>query len=183
MSEWTEHNFAHGPLRRWLSATGSLSARLASTGDVFSVQVLRQGRMPLQMDEATALGVAGVRQGYVREVLLKVDGQTLVFARSVTTHAHSLGAWRSVRGLGTRPLADVLFKRSGITRQALQYQRFKPGTALPRQVQQLCPGAARSLPARRSVFLRQREPLLVMEVFVANKFGQRALAADQKGGR
>lgn len=183
MSEWTDHNFAHGALRRWLAATGSLSARLARTGDVFSVQVLRQGRMPLQVDEAAALGVAGARQGYVREVLLKVDGQTVVFARSVTTHAHSLGAWRSVRGLGTRPLADVLFKRSGITRQALRYQRFKPGTALPRQVQQHCPGAPRSLSARRSVFLRQGEPLLVMEAFVANRFGQRAPAVNQKGGR
>jgi len=179
MSEWTEHNFAHGPLRRWLSATGSLSARLARTGDVFSVQVLRQGRMPLLADEAAALGVMATRQGYVREVLLKVDDQTLVFARSVTTHAHSLGAWRSVRGLGTRPLADVLFKHLGITRQVLQFQRFKPGTALPRQVQQLCSGAPRSLPARRSVFLRQGELLLVMEVFVANRFGQRASAAYQ----
>jgi chorismate-pyruvate lyase len=77
----------------------------------------------------------------------------------------------------------VLFKRSCITRQALQYQRFKPGSTLPRQVQQLCPGAARSLPARRSVFLRQGAPLLVMEVFVANRFGQRVLMARQKGER
>ena len=175
---WSEHNFAHGPLRRWLAATGSLSARLARTGDVFSVQVLRQGRLPLLPDEAAALGVADARLGYVREVLLKVDGQTVVFARSVTAHAHSLGAWRSVRGLGSRPLADVLFKRSGITRQALQYQRFKPATALQRQVQQLCPGAPRSLPARRSVFLRQGAPLVVMEVFVTSRFGQRTSPAS-----
>jgi len=178
MMGWRTHNVAHGPLRRWLAATGSLSARLARTGDVFSVQVLRQGRMPLQPDEAAALGVMGARLGYGREVLLKVDGQTLVFARSVTAHAHSLGAWRSVRGLGSRPLADVLFKRSGITRQALQYRRFKPGCALQRQVRQLCPEAPRSLPTRRSVFLRQGEPLLVMEAFVASRFGERRSTAS-----
>ena len=167
MSGWTDHNFGHAGLGRWLAATGSLSARLAACGDVFSVQVLRQGRLPLTEDEARALGVAGGRTGYVREVLLKVDGHTVVFARSVTAHAHSLGAWRSVRGLGTRPLADVLFKCSGIIRQPMQYRQFKPNTALPRWVQRLCPGVPASLPARRSVFLRQQAPLLVMEVFLA----------------
>ena len=167
MSGWTDHNFGHGGLGRWLAATGSLSARLAACGDVFSVQVLRQGRLPLMVDEALALGVAGRRDGYVREVLLKVDGVPVVFARSVTAHAHSLGAWRSVRGLGTRPLADVLFRRSGITRLPMQFRQFKPNTALPRQVQRVRPGAPRSLLARRSVFLRQQAPLLVMEVFLA----------------
>jgi chorismate--pyruvate lyase len=167
MSNWTPHNFGHGGLGRWLAARGSLSARLAASGDVFSVQVLRQGRLPLTVDEAQALGVQQGRCGYVREVLLKVDGITVVFARSVTAHAHSLGAWRSLRGLGARPLADVLFRRSGIARLPLQYHQFKPNTALPRQVQQVCPGAPRCLPARRSVFLRQQAPLLVMEVFLA----------------
>lgn len=167
MSGWTDHNFGHGGLGRWLAATGSLSARLAASGDVFSVQVLRQGRLPLTVDEAQALGVAGRRDGYVREVLLKVDGVPVVFARSVTAHEHSLGAWRSVRGLGTRPLADVLFRRSGITRQPMQFKQFKPNTALPRQIQRVRPGAPRSLSARRSVFLRQQAPLLVMEVFLA----------------
>lgn len=167
MMRWTPHNFSHGDLGRWLQASGSLSARLAASGTVFSVQVLRQGRMPLTQDEARALGVVGPCVGYVREVLLRVDGVSVVFARSVTEHAHSLGAWRSVRGLGTRPLANVLFTRSGITRQAMQYRQFSPHSALLRQVQQLCPEVPRSLSARRSVFLRQGAPLMVMEVFIA----------------
>lgn len=167
MRRWTLHNFAQGDFGRWLQANGSLSARLAATGEVFSVQVLRQGRMPLTEDEGQALGVVGHRLGYVREVLLKVDGVSVVFARSVTEHAHSLGAWRSVRGLGTRPLANVLFTRSGITRQPMQYRQFSPHSALLRQVQQVCPGVPRSLKARRSVFLRAAAPLLVMEVFIA----------------
>ncbi|OLP06193.1 chorismate--pyruvate lyase family protein [Rhodoferax antarcticus] len=177
MMRWTPYNFAQGGMGRWLQATGSLSARLAATGKVFSVQVLRQGRMPLTEDEAQALGVAGPRLGYVREVLLKVDGVSVVFARSVTAHAHSLGAWRSVRGLGTRPLANVLFTRSGITRQAMQYRQFGPHSALLRQVQQLCAGVPRGLSARRSVFMRQCAPLLVMEVFIAPQAAWRWPAA------
>ncbi len=167
MRRWTQRNFAQGGLGRWLQASGSLSARLAASGTVFSVQVLRQGRMPLTEDEAQALGAAGQRLGYVREVLLKVDGVSVVFARSATEHVHSLGAWRAMRGLGTRPLANVLFTRSGITRLGMQYRQFSPHSALLRQVQQLCPGVPRSLSARRSVFMRQRAPLLVMEVFIA----------------
>ncbi len=189
MMRWTERNFARGDLRRWLQATGSLSARLAATGEVFSVQVIGQGRQPLTRSEALALGLTGPAAGHVREVLLKVDGVPRVLARSVTTQPDSLGAWRAVRGLGSRPLADVLFRRSGIVRQPLQYRLAQPATALRRQVGRAwqraqspaptvpaplpatgCPvgqALARSLPVRRSVFLRQGAPLLVMEVFIA----------------
>ena len=188
MMRWTDHNFARGGLRRWLQATGSLSARLAATGEVFSVQVIRQGRQPLTRSEAQALGLKSHGIGHAREVLLKVDGTPLVLARSVTTQPDSLGAWRAVRGLGSRPLADVLFRRSGITRQPLQYRQARPATPLRRQVGRAwqraqsagtamptaLPAASgallalpRSLPARRSVFVRKGAPLLVMEVFIA----------------
>ena len=183
MKPWTSRNFVHGPLRRWLQACGSLSARLAATGDVFSVQVLRQGREALTSDEAQALGVHVGRAGYAREVLLRVDGRALVFARSVTTHADSLAAWRSVRGLGTRPLADVLFKRSGIARGPLRYSQLAPTAVLHRRVSQHLrlshsptpqDSLPRSLSARRSVFERRGAPLLVMEVFIASGSAWRA---------
>lgn len=175
MKHWTSRNFARGPLRRWLKATGSLSAHLAATGSVFSVQVLRQRREALRSDEAQALGLHAGRAGYAREVLLRVDGRALVFARSVTTHADSLAAWRSVRGLGTRPLADVLFKRSGITRGPLRYRQLAPSTVIHRRVSQHWHASRdpsqqdrlpRSLSARRSAFERRGAPLLVMEVFL-----------------
>ena len=45
---WKASPAARGGLRRWLQAPGSLSARLAATGHVFSVQVLAQGRQAAQ---------------------------------------------------------------------------------------------------------------------------------------
>ena len=170
---WQAFTSARGGLRQWLQATGSLSARLAATGQTFSVQVLAQGRQPLNADEAHALGLAGQRIGYAREVLLRVDGRPLVFARSVTAHADSVGAWRSVRGLGSRPLADVLFKRPDIARAPLAYRQLQRQSPLQRHVArswQLATGASlgqRALPARRSVFTRHGATLLVMEVFAA----------------
>jgi len=170
---WQAFTSARGGLRQWLQATGSLSARLAATGQTFSVQVLAQGRQPLNADEARALDLAGQRIGYAREVLLRVDGRPLVFARSVTAHADSVGAWRSVRGLGSRPLADVLFKRPDIARAPLAYRQLQRQSPLQRHVArswQLATGASlgqRALPARRSVFTRHGATLLVMEVFAA----------------
>lgn len=171
---WKASPAARGGLRRWLQAPGSLSARLAATGDVFSVQVLAQGRQALSVDEARALGRGAQRTGYVREVLLRMDGKAMVFARSVTAYGDSVGAWRSVRGLGSRPLADVLFRRSGITRQPLAFTQLKRQSQLQRHVARswqsaaCTPMAPAALPARRSVFMRHGAALLVMEVFAAS---------------
>lgn len=171
MNAWTLQNSQRGQVRRWVGATGSLSARLAAAGEVFSVQVLNQGRQKLGLEEALALGLPGRQSGYVREVVLRVDGVAVVFARSVTPHAASLGPWRAIRGLGSRPLADVLFKRKGIERSPLAFLSIKPSSRLSRHVacgwQQATESAVavRVLPARRSVFKRRGAPLLVMEIF------------------
>lgn len=170
---WRTLTPTRGGLRRWLLASGSLSARLAAAGDRFSVQVLAQGRQPLTLDESRALGLGGRRIGYAREVLLRVDGQPMVFARSVTAHTASVGAWRSVRGLGSRPLADVLFKRSGISRAPLAYSPLTRQGPLQRHVASSWLAATgmalghQALQARRSVFTRHGATLLVMEVFAA----------------
>jgi len=173
MKGWRNRNVQRGNRRRWLGAAGSLSARLAGAGQRFSVQVLSQGLQPLHPDEARALGLSRRKAGYVREVLLRVDDAAVVFARSVTTHPHSQGPWRSIRGLGTRPLADVLFRPHGMARTPLQFASVPPTSPLHRHVAQAWLGgtgaalSSRTLPARRSVFTRSAAPLLVMEVFAA----------------
>lgn len=176
MMGWTFKNSERGQIRRWVGASGSLSAHLAGagSGSGFAVQVLKQGRQQLGLDEARALGLPGPRAGYMREVVLRVDGVAVVFARSVTLHAHSQGPWRSIRGLGVRPLADVLFRRTGISRSPMAFTRVKPSSRLSRDVASAWqkatgqPAAVRALPARRSVFTRCRAPLLVMEIFAAH---------------
>jgi chorismate lyase len=171
MTIWSTHNGFERRVRRWLGASGSLSARLARNGTSFTVRVLKQGMEHLHPDEASALGLPGRRPGYVREVVLSVDGVPVVFARSVTAHAHSVGPWRSIRGLGTRPLADVLFKRKGIRRAPLEFASLPPASRLGRDVEKAwryATGqavAAGALPVRRSTFTRCGAPLLVMEVF------------------
>jgi len=185
---WSRRNFARGALRRWLQAPGSLSARLAATGPRFSVQVLGQGRSPLTADEARALGHPAQRVGYRREVLLRVDGAPRVLARSVTALTDSHGAWRAVRGLGTRPLADVLFKRLGIARAQLSYAKLTPASAPQRAARKQwsratgAPLPQRALPARRSAFRRGAKSLLVTEIFVASDWQWSDAARNAKTG-
>ncbi len=173
MTLWSRRNSQHGTRRGWLGARGSLSARLAGAGQSFGVQVLRQGRQRMRADEARALGRTRLGPAYVREVLLRVDDIPVVFARSVTWHASSNGPWRSLRGLGTRPLADVLFQRLGLERMPLEFARFKPASRWQRDVAHAWrlattnPLTIKSVPARRSVFTRYGAALLVMEVFAA----------------
>ena len=173
MTAWSTRNGFARQVRPWLEASGSLSARLAQPGTQFPVQVLNQGMQPLHADEARALGLSGRSMGYVREVVLSVDGVPVVFARSVTSHTHSIGPWRAIRGLGTRPLADVLFKRLGISRTPMAFAHLTPASGLARHVETAWAKStgqtvkAGVLPARRSVFTRHGAPLLVMEVFAS----------------
>jgi chorismate--pyruvate lyase len=170
---WTTRNPFRGKVRAWVGATGSLSARLAAAGQGFGVQLLAHGRQALSLDEARALGLSGVQAAYVREVVLHVNGVQVVFARSVTPYAASRGPWRAIRGLGLRPLADVLFARQSVTRSPLVFSALKTSGPLRRQVghrwQRTGSGALPfgTLPARRSVFTQGGVPLLVMEVFAS----------------
>ena len=159
-------------LRQWLDASGSLSRRLAALGERFEVQTLQQGPRRLSRAEATDLMPHRHVRGWVREVLLRVDGVPLVWARSVATRRALNGPWRALRGLGTRPLADLLFKDPRVQRTPLRHERLAPhgplACHLERQWRLANDGAP--LPrgmvwARSSVFHRRGAPLRVMEAF------------------
>ena len=99
-------------LQFWLQAEGSLTARLRQFGPV-QVQVQRQGHMALWVPEQQDVRQRG---GYVREVVLLLNGRPAVWARSVTSMAASRGPWRALQGLGTRPLAELLFAARPVAR-------------------------------------------------------------------
>ncbi len=133
---------------------GSLTARLARGGAI-SVEVLRSGWQPARPDEAAALGLARPGQRvYVREVCVSRNGQPAVLARSATTRAGILGPWRGLRSLGRQPLATLLWSDPRIRRGPFEYT-WLPG-----------PSPAKRLPARRSCFWRDGQPLVVREAFV-----------------
>lgn len=159
-------------MRQWLSAPGSLTARLRLHGTV-RVEVLAQGRRRLWPQERRALGCC---VGHVREVVLRIDERPAVWARSSVPARAVKGPWQAIRGLGTRPLAELLFSHRAVRRGPLQTLRLsahdKAGAQLARQWAGLNtpppPAGQRSLPprwARHSLFRHHGQPLQVLEAF------------------
>lgn len=155
-------------LRHWLRAEGSLTARLRCFG---TVEVLVQQQAALSL---WPLEQADLRQrcGYVREVVLLVDGRAAVWARSATSLTAIKGPWRAMQGLGTRPLAELLFTSPQVQRGPMHRHHLpKSGlmhTQVRRQwldVQRLREPAGMPQWARSSVFWRDGQGLRVMEAF------------------
>jgi chorismate--pyruvate lyase len=166
-------------LRRWQHAPGSLTARLKALGERFEVLTLRQGVAPLLAEERRVLGSG---RHLVREVILKVDGRPLVWARSVAP-AHALaGPWRALAGLGARPLGQLLFDDARVARSPLVAHRWGCGCKEYGRVRRDWleftgagwPGAV--VAGRSSVFVRQGAKLRVFEAF-APGLGARGLIA------
>ena len=158
-------------LRDWLRAPGSLSRRLARLGQRFEVQVLRQGVAPFRTLERLALGLPPRGLTVVREVILRVDGEPLVWARSAVHQRATTGPWRALKGLGARPLAHLLYDDHRISRSELQPRRLsRPGHTRRHAAHQWQSATGEAISpqmlwSRNSVFSRGGAQLRVMELF------------------
>jgi len=158
-------------LRDWLRAPGSLSRRLARLGGRFDVQLLRQAVAPFRARERAALGLPPRGLTVVREVILRVDGEPLVWARSALHQRATNGPWRALKGLGSRPLAHLLYDDSRIHRSELQPRRLaRQGHTRRHAARQWLAATGTAMPAqmlwsRNSVFSRSGAQLRVMELF------------------
>jgi chorismate--pyruvate lyase len=155
----------------WLTAPGSLTARLMAHGPV-TVQRCRQGTARFTAQERRVLGACS---GHVREVVLSVAGQPAVWARSATLTRGLKGPWKAIRGLGTRPLAELLFSHARVLRGPLVQHAWRRGSPEQRRAcadlaasDTLGRVSSRTPPrwARASVFSHQGQPLRVMEAFL-----------------
>jgi len=158
-------------LRDWLRAPGSLSRRLARLGQRFEVQVLSQRTQPLRSHERLALGLPRRGCTLVREVLLRVDGVPLVWARSALHKSALAGPWRALKGLGPLPLANLLYADRRVVRSELRPRRLARHGHTRRHLQRQwlaatgSPPSAQMLWSRNSVFRRCGAQLRVMELF------------------
>jgi len=182
---WQAEPAASAPLlvKRWLSRPGALTAGLRALG-TFRLRVLAEYAQGVPPDEAHGMGLRPGAPVWVREIIMSIDGVDAVMARSLTPLTASHSVWQGMRRLRTRPLADMLYHDSGIRRSAFACSRVGRGIALHKPA--CAAGAAgaadcggRSLLwARRSVFWREGQPLLVAECFLP---GFWALASGGRG--
>lgn len=164
-------------LRGWLRAPGSLSRRLARLGERFEVQVLSQRTAPFRQQERLALGLPRRGCTLVREVILRVDGRPLVWARSSLHRSALAGPWKALKGLGSQPLGHLLYDDRRVSRSELKPRRLARHGHTRRQMQKQWLAAtggaasAQMLWSRNSVFSRRGAQLRVMELFAPELAG------------
>lgn len=144
---------APAEVRDWLADGGSLTRRLQRFG-TFRVVPQRQMIAAPRAEEAALLGLPARQRALVREVLLYVNDQPVVFARSVLPLASLGGANRVLGHMARRSLGAELFRAPRAKRaQVWATQAAVTGGGEP------CWG-------RQSLFLKRGQPLLVAEFFL-----------------
>jgi chorismate--pyruvate lyase len=170
---WHRHVNALAPsaaMRGWLTAGGSLTARLVDHSSAFRVQRLHQRSALSLADEARAIGMHRPGRVWEREVLLRCDGAPVVFAHTVVPLSDSATDWPLFNALGERSLGTTLFYDPLVRRGELEFARLRAGHPLVQRARSAL-GDDRAAPppvyyARRCVYRRHQGTLLVTEVFL-----------------
>jgi chorismate--pyruvate lyase len=167
---WHSHVNALNPppgMRAWLTAGGSLTARLTAHSRVFRVQRLHQRTAKCLFDEARAVGMQRPGRVWEREVLLRCDGVPVVFAHTVVPMSATAADWPLFNALGERSLGSTLFYDPLVKRGELEFARIRAGHPLMQRARAaLGVGEDTILYARRCLYRRHRGTLLVTEVFL-----------------
>ncbi|MEA3588352.1 chorismate lyase [Pseudidiomarina sp. 1APP75-27a] len=147
----------------WLLDPDSLTAKLKSRCQQFSVQLLGQHEASLLADEQRWLGQQ--QACVVREVILWCDQQPWVFARSVFPLQALAQQQLGLKQLGDKPLGEHLFKQPDLRRSSVEVSSFAPDSQVGQLHQQLGFPPA-TLFGRRSCFTAAAQQVLVAEVFI-----------------
>ena len=169
-ARWHAHVNAVGApasMRDWLTADGSLTARLTAHSASFRVQRLHQRTAKCLFDEARVIGMQRPGRVWEREVLLRCDDQPVVFAHTVVPMSATASDWPLFNALGERSLGSTLFYDPQVTRGALEFARIRAGHPLMQRARAALGGDEQTvLYARRCLYRRHRGTLLVTEVFL-----------------
>lgn len=152
--------------KAWLMRPGALTTGLRKLGRL-ELRVLTEFSGGLSTDESSALGLQTRTPVWIREIAMSINGTDCIVARSLTLLRASHGVWQGMRTLRTRPLADILYQESGIIRSDFEVARVHRQMPITHPLRgMMIDAASGSLLARRSVFWRNRSPLLVAECFL-----------------
>jgi chorismate--pyruvate lyase len=173
-ARWHRHvNAVNAPSKvaAWLTAPGSLTARLIAHSGAFRVQRLHQQTALCLPDEAHAIGMPRPGRVLEREVLLRCDGAPVVFAHTVVPLSNSASDWPLFGGLGERSLGTTLFYDPLVRRGQLEFARLRPGHPLLQRAALALHEHGGALDdtlyyARRCLYRRHHGTLLVTEVFL-----------------
>ena len=161
---WRREEFwpSLAPVRGWLLDDGSLTQRLLRTGRAFSLERWQQRWEAPTHGERRLLAMGQRERAMVRQIVMRLDGVPVVFARSVFPVTSLTGSLLRLRRLENQSLGSFLFARSDMRRSPFEIARLEAGDGyLPESLRQAAPCWA-----RRSCFMVSGRTLLVSEVFL-----------------
>lgn len=147
-------------LRAWLTVPDSLTRQLVAVSQEFRVRVICQGQ-----EASLCRAYSAGHRVWVRDVLLELDGQPVIFAHTELSTAQRGPLTRWLARLGTRSLGSLLFTHPGFRRSAIHYCRLDRRHPLYRRA-----AAVAELPstvwARRSCHVLAGQSVLVTEIYL-----------------
>ena len=161
---WCRLPSAAAAYRPWLRDRGSLTRRIQDRCPGLRVKVVFQGLRRVNRDERFM--ASGRSKALVREVYLYCRRTPVVFAHSVINVRDLRGAWRRLARLGSRPLGAELFSDPRVERYALRQKKLSRRHELCRRAGAALSTTPATLWARRSLFMLNKSPILVTEVFL-----------------
>jgi chorismate lyase len=174
-ASWMDKPINSGAYKSWLLEQGSLTLRLQKKQANFAVQPLFVGRAKIAKNEVQCFSrrqQTAIKRGYagVRDVILQLNQEPVVFAHSVMAISAKTNTWRGMHNLGNRSLGTRLFADPKVMRGLMQYKKLAINDRLWRLARQhLTPAKRQDMPnlwARRSVFILGSSAILVNEIFL-----------------
>jgi chorismate--pyruvate lyase len=171
VAKWYDHVNAVRPspvMANWLTHRASLTARLVARSQQFRVQRLHQGLSICLNDEFAEIGLKRQEKVVEREVLLRCNERSVVYAHTVVPMSANATQWPLFAALGNKSLGTTLFSDPLVERGQLSYAKLRHTHPLMRRIVALkiLDEPVNYLYARRSVFRRKGGCLLVTEVFL-----------------
>ena len=108
--------------QNWLLNIESLTERLTQCCSTFTVDVLTQMTTEPQLDELNLIQQLGQTEAVVREVVLRGDSHSWVFARSVFPDELTQDV---LNDIGAQPLGKLLFNDPRFQRQPFMVSKFQ----------------------------------------------------------
>jgi len=169
VSRWTASSIPSHVLN-WLAEPHSLTLKIKGTfAEPFSVQLQGQGLSKPFLTDAQCLQQRVCHHALVREVLLKVGDEAVVFARTTLSKKVAQNL-QELTHLGTKPLGEVIFSYPDLRRVGLDFAKIKVSHLSILMQQQLV--GESYIWARRNTYEINKRTFIVSEFFLPAIFSR-----------
>ncbi len=155
----------NGEWAKWLCYCGSFTEKVrafSTSTSPLTIQIIKEG-VGLAKDGIDAF--FDCRYFFFREILIYLGNRKLMFARSVMPKTASWQYKKKFRGLGSRPLGEMLFARQGLIRKELKIAKISSDYPEFGLIANNENNHTSFIWARQSIFTKEKNILLLTEYF------------------